>query len=169
MIAAAMVMSAILGALLNEAMHRRQEIAAAVQPRGAALAFFMYRALNRARAELTALTGYDFQDRVSLKDPLPVAFSMFDQVDLYQRNGLVEIYGGALRPRKSGPIRIGGSVMHVTHDRALVFWTPDDGRVPEATHLEVTYNNQGAAGLIGVGIATTSGATYLLRSPAGRR
>jgi hypothetical protein len=165
-IAAAMVLSAIVGALLNEATHK-PEIAAAIQKQRAAAALMGYRLMDRARARIIALTGYDFQDRVSLKDPLRVAFPMLGPIDLYQRNGLVEIYGAALRQHKTGPITVGRSVVHVTHDRALVFWTPDDGRVPDATHLEITFNEQGAAGFIGVGITTTSGATYLFAARVG--
>jgi hypothetical protein len=94
-------------------------------------------------------------------------FSMFDGVSLYQKNGLVEIYGAELRLEASGPIRISRSAVHVADDRAYVFWSPDYSPVKGATHVEVFVNPPVKRGSLTVGILTAAGKTYLFRANPG--
>lgn len=52
-------------------------------------------------------------------------YGLLDRVGLYQKNGLVEIYGASLQQQPAGPIRIAGSNLTIEHDQADLFWSPD--------------------------------------------
>jgi hypothetical protein len=62
-------------------------------------------------------------------------FAMFDDVSLYQKHGIVELYGLSLRPRQAGPIKVRATELHVTEPRAFVVWSPDYSPVRTADRL----------------------------------
>jgi len=76
---------------------------------------------------------------------------LLDNVGLYQKNGLVEVYGASLRQRRSGPISVTESILETTHDRAWVFWWPDHSPVDDATHLRVRLAAPGSYDRLRVG------------------
>ena len=92
---------------------------------------------------------------------------MFDGVSLYQKNGLVEVYGATLRPRAAGPVRIAHSELRVEDDHAYVFWSPDYSPARAATHVEVRLGEPLRHGAITVGALTAAGQTYLFRAELG--
>jgi len=121
-----------------------------------------YHALvERVQRALPTNSLFQRQAVSPLKGPLVPVFSMFDGVDLYQKNGLTEIYGGALQQHRSGPIRVSHSALHVTHDRAFVFWSPDFSSARDATHVEIEFARKPEAGRVTVGLITASGTTWL--------
>jgi hypothetical protein len=97
--------------------------------------------------------------------PLLPAWSLLDHVSLYQRSGFVENYGADFRERRSRPVAIDRSVLHVNHERAWLMWSPD--RTPagaDAEMLEVAF--AGAVppkGTLTVGLLLHSGEVFLFR------
>lgn len=63
--------------------------------------------------------------------------AMFDGIDIYQKNGLVEMYGLSLRPRYSGPVELRSTELHLEGPRAFAIWTPDHGAAAGARTVNV--------------------------------
>ena len=85
-------------------------------------------------------------------------FSLFDMVDLYQKNGLVEVYGTALRQRKSGPVSVSKTLLQITHDEAWVVWSPDAAPAASADSIEIKIAAPAqAAGALTIGLIMKSG------------
>lgn len=99
--------------------------------------------------------------------PLSLLLPMFDGVGLYQKNGLVEVYGATLRMHAAGPIRIARSAVDVADDHAAVFWSPDYSPVRGATHVEVLVRPPVTHGSLTVGVVTATGKTYTFRAELG--
>jgi hypothetical protein len=94
--------------------------------------------------------------------------ALMDGVGLYRKNGLVEVYGGALRPRQSGPIRVARTEVEVSHERALVAWSPDASPVLDATHLLVELAEPLEHGTLRVGLVLDDEATVAFEEEFGR-
>jgi hypothetical protein len=140
-------------------------------------AFVAYQATHRYRAR-TAEIYHKLTDRFRhmgaamrqsnpLEGPVTSVFALFDAIDLYQKNGLIEVYGAELRQRKNGPIRVSQSIVQAEDDRAYVFWSPDYSPALGATHLEVRLHDAAAPGQLKIGIISSSGMTYLFEAELG--
>jgi hypothetical protein len=71
---------------------------------------------------------------------LSPAWSLFDHVSLYQRNGFVEHYGTDFQERRHRPLFLDTSILKITDDRAWLIWWPDHSPIaPDVSHLEVTF------------------------------
>lgn len=53
------------------------------------------------------------------------AWSLFDHISLYQREGFVEHYGMNFRESRIKPIKIEHTILEVTEDRSWLVWSPD--------------------------------------------
>ncbi len=87
--------------------------------------------------------------------------SFIDSVDPYQKEGLVEIYGGELRLPKDGPVGIKSAQFQILDSHALLVWS--QGRFPAdgATHLELRFERPVSARLpFRVGIALRNGEVH---------
>jgi hypothetical protein len=59
--------------------------------------------------------------------------TFLDRVDLYQKAGLVEVYGGTLSQRRNGPIRVDATVLNCDRPYCILAWSPD---VTEAANID---------------------------------
>ncbi|MCC6534016.1 MAG: carboxypeptidase regulatory-like domain-containing protein [Burkholderiales bacterium] len=88
-------------------------------------------------------------------------FAMFDSVGLYQKNGLVEVYGGELRQRQSGPITVEKSLLLASGNDAWVLWSPDASPAADATGIELRlFGALPAAATLTVGLILHSGTSF---------
>jgi len=88
----------------------------------------------------------------------PVLF-MLDEVGLHHKNGLTETYGAALRPRQSGPIRIGYHEILPTHDQSMVVWTPDYSPMDKAANLVLEFVDPVEHGKVAIRVRLKTGET----------
>lgn len=87
-------------------------------------------------------------------------FDMFGSLDLYQRNGLVETYGGVLDQRRSGPISISETVLQPRSSEAWAIWTPDAFVPVVADSVRVELEDFLDQGVLSVGILTKRGQIF---------
>jgi hypothetical protein len=59
--------------------------------------------------------------------------TFLDPVDLYQKAGLVEIYGGTFSQRRNGPIRVDAAILNCDQPYGILTWSPD---VTEAANVD---------------------------------
>ncbi len=84
-------------------------------------------------------------------------FSLFDGVGPYRKNGLLEVYGAALRERRNGPISVTEADLEISHDEAWTIWSPDFSPAQPATHLEVEFAELPKSGSLTVGFILSNG------------
>jgi hypothetical protein len=51
--------------------------------------------------------------------------TFLDPVDLYQKAGLVEVYGGTFIQRRNGPIRVDAAILNCDQPYGILTWSPD--------------------------------------------
>jgi hypothetical protein len=124
--------------------------------------------LTQLRARVDALESMSLSAGPGgLPDRLPLVgdyrgqsapvFALFDEVGPYRKNGLFEIYGGSLRERRSGPIRVSEADLEITHDEAWLIWSPDFSPARDATHLDVEFATPPSAGKVTIGFLLRDG------------
>lgn len=70
-------------------------------------------------------------DQANATSPLAEAgvqlreWAFIDTVDVYQKAALLEIYGGTLTQKRTGPISVDSAVLVATAPRSWLVWTPD--------------------------------------------
>lgn len=63
--------------------------------------------------------------------------AFLDPVDLYQKAGLVEVYGGVFTQRHLGPIRVGAGVLTSEQQIARLVWSPDHSEPADVDQVNV--------------------------------
>jgi hypothetical protein len=87
---------------------------------------------------------------------------MLDRIPIYQKGGVVEIFGATLRQRHAGPIKISHSIITVVDDLAAVLWYPDGFQAPSASHLLIRFEGSiPDKGVLQLGVSLPGGKTYL--------
>lgn len=86
-------------------------------------------------------------------------FALLDQAGPYRKNGLFETYGGSLRERRSGPIRVSEADFEISHNEAWLIWSPDFSPARDATHLDVEFATAPSAGKITIGFLLKDGSS----------
>lgn len=86
---------------------------------------------------------------------------LFGRVSPFDRNGLLEVYGGSLREPRRGPIGLVETVMEITHDRAWVIWSPDFSPTADASMLTVDLLETPRAGALEIGLIMSDGKTFV--------
>jgi hypothetical protein len=71
------------------------------------------------------------------KSDLATSFAFIDNVDIYQKNGLVEVYGGTFIQRRTAPISVSSAMLTPTQEIQWVIWAPDFFPAPDAGFLRV--------------------------------
>ena len=82
---------------------------------------------------------------------------MLDAVGPYRKNGLLEIYGGDFRERRSGPISVSEADFEITHGQAWLIWSPDFTPARDATHLQIKFAAPPTTGKLTVGFILNDG------------
>jgi len=117
----------------------------------------------------SALTAWLPEKNLSIPPGTTDVFSLFDSVGHQHKNGLVEIYGANLRHRQAGPIRVGFTELHVTHDQSHVSWMPDYSPAAGASHILIQFEGDVPKnGTLAVYLQTRNGGKFLFGKRLGQ-
>ncbi len=83
--------------------------------------------------------------------------AFLDGVDLYQKNGLVETYGGRLDQRRAGPVSLRSTVLEPDGPEAWLIWSPDVTAPALARRLRIELDAHLDQGRLAVGLLTREG------------
>jgi hypothetical protein len=64
-------------------------------------------------------------------------WAFLDDVDVYQKAGLIEIYGGVLTQRRTGPIAVRSAILTTTTPKTWLVWSPDYSPLIDAQRIEL--------------------------------
>lgn len=86
-------------------------------------------------------------------------WAMVDGADIYQKAGLVEVYGGSLAQSRTGPVSVTSAILTSEASRVWLAWTPDHVPVIDAEHIVLELDPDTAlSGTITVGLTFSTGA-----------
>jgi len=81
-------------------------------------------------------------------------------VELYQKNGLVEVYGGTFRQWRAGPIRISRSTVLTNGPETWVIWSPDSVVKSAPSIIRVQLGGYLDKGSLSIGLITRNDRVY---------
>ena len=88
--------------------------------------------------------------------------TFLDPVDLYQKAGLVEVYGGVLSQRRNGPIRVDAAILNCDGPSTILSWSPDSASVANVDAIVVKLSAETAdAGKVNVGTELADGRVFM--------
>ncbi|GIQ79048.1 hypothetical protein [Bradyrhizobium sp. RD5-C2] len=80
-------------------------------------------------------------------------WAFLNDVDVYQKAGLLEVYGGTLTQKRSGPIGVKSAVLTTTARKSWLAWSPDNTPAINAKQIEVELDSDTIrAGTLTVGL-----------------
>ena len=80
-------------------------------------------------------------------------WAFLDDVDVYQKAGLLEVYGGTLTQKRSGPIGVKSAVLTTNARKSWLAWSPDNTPAINAKQIEVELDSDTIrAGTLTVGL-----------------
>lgn len=80
-------------------------------------------------------------------------WAFLDDVDVYQKAGLIEIYGGVLTQRRTGPIAVRSAILTTTAPKTWLVWSPDYSPLIDAQRIELDLDAETIqAGKLTVGV-----------------
>ncbi|HEX7925574.1 MAG TPA: hypothetical protein VF583_31720 [Bradyrhizobium sp.] len=80
-------------------------------------------------------------------------WAFLNDVDVYQKAGLLEVYGGTLTQKRSGPIGVKSAVLTTNTRKSWLAWSPDHTPVIDAKQIEVELDSDTIrAGTLTVGL-----------------
>ena len=85
-------------------------------------------------------------------------WAFLDDVDVYQKAGLVEVYGGVLTQRHAGPIAVRSAVLTTSAPKTWLIWSPDYSPEIDAQRIELDLDADTIqAGKLTVGVILDDG------------
>jgi len=98
------------------------------------------------------------------------SWAMIDGIDIYQKAGLVEVYGGTLAQTRTGPVSVTSATLTSETSRAWLAWTPDHVPVIDAEHLVVELDpDMALSGTMTVGVTFSTGAALSWTATLGQQ
>jgi hypothetical protein len=88
--------------------------------------------------------------------------TFLDPVDLYQKAGLVEVYGGTFSQRRIGPIRVDAAILTCNQPSTILAWSPDNMEGANVDILLVELSSETAGvGKVSVGAELADGRVFV--------
>ncbi|MGY3692529.1 hypothetical protein ACVIGA_002609 [Bradyrhizobium sp. USDA 3240] len=80
-------------------------------------------------------------------------WAFLNDIDVYQKAGLLEVYGGTLTQKRSGPIGVKSAILTTTARKSWLAWSPDNTPAINAKQIEVELDSDTIrAGTLTVGL-----------------
>ncbi|UGY01377.1 hypothetical protein [Bradyrhizobium quebecense] len=94
--------------------------------------------------------------------------AFLDPVDLYQKAGLVEVYGGVFTQRRIGPIRVDAAILTSEQQVARLIWSPDRSEPADVDQINVELSSDTLdAGQISIAVALDDHRVFVWQSRLG--
>ncbi|MGY3583076.1 hypothetical protein ACVIGB_007860 [Bradyrhizobium sp. USDA 4341] len=80
-------------------------------------------------------------------------WAFLNDIDVYQKAGLIEVYGGTLTQKRTGPIAVKSAVLTTNARKSWLAWSPDSSPAINAKQIEVELDSDAIrAGTLTVGL-----------------
>lgn len=93
------------------------------------------------------------RDRPQLKE-----WAFLDDVDVYQKAGLIEVYGGVLTQKRAGAIAVRSAILTPSAQKSWLVWSPDYSPLVDAQQIELALDDDTVeAGTLTIGVILDDG------------